>query len=118
MKKTRTLLPLRNFFSKIWHLQSVQTFIPDKLYLKIQYRNFIGKDLNINNPKTFNEKIQWLKLYDRRSIYTNFVDKYEVRKYIEKTIGDEYLIPLLGVYNSFDEIDFDSLPDQIGRAHV
>jgi hypothetical protein len=66
----------------------------------------------LNNPKTFNEKLQWLKVYDRKPEYTRYVDKYEVRSYIKETIGEEYLIPLIGVYNSFDEIDFDILPNQ------
>lgn len=84
----------------------------DAKYLKILYRYRMGKKLNIDNPKTFNEKIQWLKLYDRKDLYTKIVDKYEVRKYIEDKIGAEYLIPLLGVYNSFDEINFELLPKQ------
>jgi hypothetical protein len=87
-------------------------FIPDKLFLKIKYRLIIGKKLNLNNPETYNEKLQWLKLYDRKTEYTGFVDKYEVRKLIERTIGGQYLIPLLGVYDSFDEINFDELPER------
>lgn len=87
-------------------------FIPDKLYLKLVFRARIGKKLNLNNPQTFNEKLQWLKLYDRRPEYTKLVDKYEVRQYIKETIGEEYLIPLLGVYGSFEEIDFTKLPNQ------
>lgn len=76
------------------------------------YKARIGKKLNIKNPVTYNEKIQWLKLYDRNPEYIRLVDKYEVRKYVEDKIGSQYLIPLLGVYNSFDEIDFEQLPDQ------
>ncbi|MBD3921515.1 glycosyl transferase [Paenibacillus sp. PR3] len=72
----------------------------------------MGKKLNLNDPQTFNEKLQWLKLYDRNPLYTRLVDKYEVRKYIAETIGEQYLIPLLGVWNSFDEIDFERLPNQ------
>jgi hypothetical protein len=86
--------------------------IPDNIYLKIQYKLHIGKSIDFKNPKTFNEKLQWLKLYDRKPEYTRYVDKYEVRPYISQTIGEEYLIPLLGVYNSVDEIDFDKLPNQ------
>lgn len=87
-------------------------WIPDKPYLKIVYRARMGRKLNIENPVTYNEKLQWLKLYDRNPDYIKLVDKYEVRKYIAETIGSHYLIPLLGVYNHFDEIDFDSLPNQ------
>ena len=86
--------------------------IPDKLFLKIKYKLRIGKKLDLENPKTFNEKLQWLKLYDRNPTYTNLVDKYEVRKYVAKTIGEEYLIPLIGVWDKFDDIDFNKLPDQ------
>ena len=70
------------------------------------------KKLNLKTPQTFNEKIQWLKLYDRNPEYTKMVDKYEVRKYIAETIGEEYLIPLLGVWDKFDDIDFAKLPEQ------
>ena len=86
--------------------------IPDNLYLKIKFRIKMNKKLDLNNPQSFNEKLQWLKLYDRKPEYTRYVDKYEVRSYIKETIGEEYLIPLLGVYNSFDEIDFENLPNQ------
>lgn len=86
--------------------------IPDDIFLKIKYRLHLGKKLDLDNPQTFNEKLQWLKLYDRKPEYTRMVDKYEVRKYISDTIGEEYLIPLLGVYDNFDEIDFDALPNQ------
>ncbi|WP_251456714.1 ATP-grasp fold amidoligase family protein [Priestia endophytica] len=86
--------------------------MPDDLYLKLLFRRRMGHRLNLRNPTTFNEKLQWLKLNDRNSQYGKMVDKYEVRDYISETIGSEYLIPLLGVYNSFDEIDFSSLPNQ------
>ena len=84
----------------------------DSNYLRILYRYRLGKKLNLENPQTFNEKIQWLKLYDRKDLYTKIVDKYEVRNYIKSKIGEEYLIPLIGIYNSFDEIDFEVLPKQ------
>lgn len=84
----------------------------DENYLKYRYKIQMGKDLDLNNPKTFNEKIQWLKLNDRNPIYTQMVDKYEVKDYIEKIIGKEYIIPTIGIYDCFDDIDFDSLPNQ------
>lgn len=87
-------------------------FLPDKPFLKIRYWALMGKRLNLKNPKTFNEKLQWLKLYDRKPEYTKMVDKYKVREYIRETIGEEYLIPLLGVWNNVDEIDFDKLPNE------
>ena len=86
--------------------------IPDKLFLKLKYRHILGKKLNLNNPKTFNEKLQWLKLYDRNPEYTMIVDKYRVREYIADKIGKEYLIPLLGVWDDPDDIDFDTLQNQ------
>ena len=85
--------------------------ISDKRFLKILYKNRIGKKLDLKNPNTFNEKLQWLKIYDRNPDYTKMVDKYEVKKYISNLIGEEYIIPTLGVYNNFDEIDFDKLPN-------
>lgn len=86
--------------------------IPDKLYLKIKFYCRMGKRLNLKNPQTFNEKLQWLKLYGRRPIDTVLSDKYAVKEYITKTIGPEYVIPLLGVWDKFDDIDFDKLPNQ------
>lgn len=77
------------------------------------YRIVTGKRLNLKNPRTFNEKLQWLKLHDRNPQYTKMVDKYEVRQYIKETIGEEYLIPLVGgPWERFDDIDFSNLPEQ------
>ena len=70
------------------------------------------KPLNLDNPLTFNEKIQWLKLYDSTPIKTILADKYKVRNYIKKVIGEEYLIPIYGVYDNFEDINFDKLPNQ------
>ena len=86
--------------------------MPDEEYLKRKFKSEMGRELNLSDPKTFNEKLQWLKLYDRRPEYTMMVDKYLVRDYIAKKLGEEYLIPLLGVWDDPDEIDFDALPDQ------
>lgn len=84
----------------------------DEEFLKRKFLVRIGKELDLDNPKTFNEKLQWLKLYDRRPEYTAMVDKYLVRDYIREKLGEEYLIPLIGAWDSPDEIDFDALPDQ------
>lgn len=84
----------------------------DEKYLKLMFRARMGRKLDLKNPKTFNEKLQWLKLYDRNPEYSNMVDKYEAKKYVAERIGEEYIIPTLGVWDSFDEIDFSSLPDQ------
>lgn len=84
----------------------------DKVYLKLLYYIDFGKKLNLKNPLTFNEKLQWLKLYDRRPEYTMMVDKLLVKDYVAKVLGEEYIIPTLGVWDSPDDIDIDSLPDQ------
>lgn len=84
----------------------------DSKYLKLIFRLRMGKKLNLNNPTTFNEKLQWLKLYDQNDFYTSLVDKYEVKKYVSNLIGKEYIIPTLGIYNNFDEIDFSKLPNE------
>ena len=88
-------------------------WMPDKLYLQIAMSHSLGYKININNPHTYNEKLQWLKIYDRKPLYTQLVDKYAVREYIAEKIGEEYLIPLVGgPWDSVDEIDFDSLPER------
>ena len=86
--------------------------LPDKLYLTLLYQVKTGKKMNWKNPQIFNEKLNWLKLYDRRSEYIKMADKYEVRDYIREKLGEEYLIPLLGVWDSVEDIDFSSLPKQ------
>ena len=87
-------------------------WIPDETYLKIAYRIKTGKQLHLNPPITFNEKLQWLKIHNRRPEYTMMVDKYEVKKYVAKKIGEEHIIPTYGVWERFDDIDFEQLPDQ------
>lgn len=84
----------------------------DERYLKLVFKDRTGYKLNLKNPLTFNEKVQWLKLYDRRPEYTSMVDKYEAKLYVAERIGEEYIIPTLGVWEKFDEIDFDQLPEQ------
>ena len=86
--------------------------MPDRDYLERKFEALMGAPLHLDAPQTFNEKLQWLKLYDRRPEYTMMVDKYRVREYITQKIGAEYLIPLLGVWDSPDEIDFAALPEQ------
>ena len=90
----------------------VARIIPDSTFLKIKFWINYGKKLDLNNPKSYNEKIQWLKLNDRKEFYSNIVDKYEVKKYVSDLIGEQYLIPTLGIYNNWNEIDFNLLPDQ------
>src|SRR5699024_8410056 len=87
-------------------------WLPDKIYLKICFRAKMRRKIDFSNVRTYNEKLQWLKINDRNPIYTKMVDKYEVREYIANHIGEEYLIPLIGVYDSFEEINFNELPNQ------
>lgn len=106
------------FFKKpskiiLWLMdRNIFFFLNDKIYLKLKFRLKMSKKLNLNNPQTFNEKLQWLKINDRKDIYTIMVDKYEVKNYVSKKIGEEYLIPTIGIYNSFEEINFEKLPNQ------
>lgn len=87
-------------------------FIPDSMYLKFKYRLKFGEKLNLNNPGTLNEKIQWIKLNIRDKSHSFMVDKVAVREYIAKTIGEDYLVPLIGIWDSVDDIDFDALPSK------
>ena len=87
-------------------------FPSDALYLKIIYRLEMGHKLDLKNPHTFTEKLQWLKIYDRKQEYIQMVDKIKAKEYVARIIGDEYIIPTLGTWNHFDEIDFSKLPRQ------
>ena len=97
---------LRKFFLQLLNV------LPDKVFIQIQYLYHFHRLPNLQNPQTFNEKLQWLKLYDRRPEYTMMVDKCLVKEYVAKIIGEEYIIPTIGVWNSVDDIDWDSLPNQ------
>lgn len=97
---------------KIYDWLKMYKYLSDKEYLSKMYYCYFGKKIDLNDPKTFNEKIQWLKLNDRRSEYTSLVDKYEIKNIISKQLGKEYIVPTYGVWNNFDEIDFSLLPNQ------
>ena len=86
--------------------------LPDKAYVSLQYWYLTKRKLNLNNPTRYNEKLQWLKLYDHKPEYTTFVDKYLVKEYVSKKIGDKYIIPTIGVWEDARKIDFDKLPDK------
>lgn len=87
-------------------------FLPDRIYLSWKFYLEMGKSVNLRNPQTFSEKLQWLKLYNRKPEYTVMVDKVEVKKYVVGILGEEYIIPTLGVWDNPDEIDFDALPER------
>lgn len=99
---------------RFWYLTRAGFYnhMSDEEYLSRKYQLYFGQKLDLQNPQTFNEKLQWLKLYNRKPEYTVMVDKYKVREYIAQELGEEYLIPLLGVWDNPDEIDFDALPNQ------
>lgn len=87
-------------------------WMPDEFYLKKEFKIRMGKELNLDDPQTFNEKLQWLKIHDRKPAYTEMVDKYAAKQYVADRIGEQYIIPTLGVWEHFDDIDFDNLPNQ------
>lgn len=102
-KKKRTIILAQHGFFKN---------MSDEQFLKMQFKNVFGYEMNLDEPKTYSEKLQWLKLYDRRPEYTMMVDKYAVKEYVASKIGEDHIIKTLGVWEQFDEIDFDTLPKQ------
>ena len=89
--------------------------VPEDKYAELienEYLKVLGHSLNWDNLQTYTEKMQWEKIYDKNPMKTVLADKYRVREWIENKIGNDYLIPLIGVWDSFDDIDFNSLPDQ------
>ncbi|MGL5228979.1 MAG: ATP-grasp fold amidoligase family protein [Bacteroidales bacterium] len=93
---------IKNYFS----------WLPDKFYLSLRFRCQMGYWIDWKNPKTFSEKIQWLKLYNRKPEYTQMVDKFAVKDFVEKKIGQEYIIPTLGVWDKVESIEWSKLPNQ------
>lgn len=96
----------------LWIVRRLSPLLPDKLYLTLLFHHYCGKWIDWKNPKGFNEKLQWLKVYNRKPEYTTMVDKVAVKAYVAQLIGEEYIIPTLGVWDDPEDIDFDALPDQ------
>ena len=94
------------------NISKIYDLLPDSFYIRLKYYHRFGKRLNLHNPTTYNEKLQWLKLYDRRPEYTIMVDKVTAKEYVKDIIGDEYIIPTLGIWDTPQSIDFDNLPDR------
>lgn len=92
--------------------EGIARITPDKLYLTLLFRFHMGYWIDWKNLRTFDEKLQWLKLHDHNPLYTQLVDKYEVKRLVANIIGEKYIIPSLAIYNNTDEIDFDTLPSQ------
>ena len=86
-------------------------WMPDRLFLQIRYRLEVGQRLNLSNPQLFGEKIQWLKLYNRRPEYTMMVDKVKAKEYVASVVGEEHIVPTIGVWDKPEDIDWDSLPN-------
>ena len=91
---------------------SIGRLFSDSFFLKCLYKASVGKKLNLRHPHTFNEKLQWLKLHNKNPEYTDMVDKYEAKRIIEKTLGNEYVVRTLGVWDKYEDIEFNKLPEQ------
>ncbi len=112
-KMHKTKRKIIKTYQKYFTIQHPETYIlSDKSFIKKIYKERMGKEINLSDPKTFCEKQNWLKLYDRKPIYTVMVDKYLAREFVAERIGEDYLVPLLGVWDSADNIDFSLLPDK------
>ena len=92
--------------------KKIVALIPSKIWISYRFKKKMGYPMDWKTPRTYSQKLQWLKVYDRNPLYTTLVDKYEVKKYVADKIGAEYIIPTLGVWDKFDEIDFDAMPKQ------
>lgn len=112
MNKVLKLIKDKKYRFLVMNRIGITRFMSDKKYLEAMFYYKMGKHLDLENPKTFNEKLQWLKLYDRKPEYTTMVDKYAAKKYVAERIGEQYIIPTLSVWERFDDIDFDKLPNQ------
>lgn len=97
--------------SRVKKIRYALRWLPDEAYIQLNYFAHFHRFANLKNPQTYNEKLNWLKLHDRKPIYTKLVDKYEVKQIIAELIGEEYIIPTIGVWDHFDDIDFDTLPE-------
>ena len=114
MKPDRIIYYLKNPLKIITQLgvRGFFNWMPDKMYLEIIFRCEMDKKLDLRNPVTYNEKLQWIKLYDHNPLYNTLVDKYDVKKYVSEKIGHEYVIPTIGIWENVDDIPFDKLPSQ------
>ena len=114
MKENKLIKAVKNplwFFGVVLR-HCFSRFMNDRTFIKLDYFSGMGKFPNLEKPTTYNEKLQWLKLNDIHPEYSRLVDKYEAKEYVRKILGDEFIIPTLGIWESFDEIDFETLPNQ------
>lgn len=112
-------MKLFNILLHIWHqpvfkrtILFFASLVPDKIYIQMTAKGKLGYSINLDNPKTFNEKLNWLKLYGRNPLYTQMADKYAAKQIVAERIGSQYVVRNLGCWQSFDDIDFDALPDR------
>lgn len=112
LKKIKKFLTNEEYRNSWLTAYGFYNWMPDEAFLKMRYQKTFGKTLDLENPTSFNEKLQWLKLYNKKPVYTNMVDKCEAKRYVAECVGAENIIPTLGVWEQFDDIDFDALPDQ------
>lgn len=109
---------LRRIRNNPWYIFSslgghgLLNWMPDEIYLKLAYRGFLGEKLDLENPKTFNEKLQWLKIHDRNPFYSTLVDKYRVKAWVAEQIGVEHVVSTYGCWDRVEDINLDSLPDK------
>lgn len=108
MKKKKTLAWMIRYRIS----RCIASLLPDKMYLSIKFRTRLGYWMDWNHPKTYCEKLQWMKVFDRHEEYTQLVDKAAVKNYVASKIGAEYIIPTIGIYDKAEDIDFDALPNQ------
>ena len=112
-KSVFNLLGKKNYLYNIIYNKRFDklSYSEKKFIIEVQFENMVNYKLNLNNPKSFNEKIQWLKLYYKNPLITKCSDKVKVREYIAENIGKKYLIPIYGIYSSVEEINFSALPN-------
>ena len=114
MKLAKTIMNIINnpYILLAYWIKLFPKTVNDKTFIKVKYKSVFGVYPNLISPQTYNEKLQWLKLNDHNPLYSIMVDKYEAKKYVASIIGDQYIIPTLGVWDHFDDINFDVLPNQ------
>lgn len=113
-KRLINVLTTPHALGNAWMKRSfIYKHMSDERAIRLRYRYFTGESLNLENPTSFNEKMQWLKLHDRRPIYTTMADKYEAKRFASPIIGEQYIVPNYGVWEDANDINWDSLPKQV-----
>lgn len=108
----KSIFEIKNYLYWKLNIDKIYNDMSDDKFLKKRYKKRLGRVLDLSNPKLFSEKMQWLKLHNRRAEYSIMVDKYAAKKFVASVLGEKYVTPTLGVWNSFEEIDFETLPEK------